>query len=248
MSSQTAKMVLYGLISLELIFVVFHLIDALSGMPSKLIHELVYLDTENTIPSIFSSMQLMAIGLLLFCLVTESSEMKVFKSLFIMSTLVFAFLSLDEALGLHEKLQHRIGTIDWVPKNEGGHGSWTYIYFFAGVAFLLTNSVSIVKFFKKFPTQSRFIIGGMILYVTGSVVLEYFTFSLDLRREDIFALYTMEVVAEEFLEMAGVSIVLYGFLQFCTDEYRQKYAEDILDGSGTLQSLDERQYIMKDIV
>jgi hypothetical protein len=217
-SSKTALAIATCLVTLELVFVIVHLIDLLAGTPSQLIHELVNLDLENTVPSLFSSMQLMTVALLLLYLTNKRLALGEFRLLLLSSFFVFTYLSMDESLSLHEKLSRRIKYMDWMPEATRDHGSWIVVYVAVGVLFLLINSRSIVRFYKKFPYQSRFVILGAFGYGLGSVVLESFGF--ELRNFGSFAAYTYQVISEELLEMIGVTTILYGFLQFCTDDYR----------------------------
>ncbi|GKS68246.1 hypothetical protein W03_02500 [Nitrosomonas sp. PY1] len=203
---------LLGMVFIELLFVVVYVLNVLWGSPSWVITKLVDLDDEGSIATWFSSMQLFVVGLLFFLKSRHANAIELpSATFFCILGLGFIFLSIDEAAAIHEKINAVLKQTAFMPRFKGDHGIWIYVYvLFAGVLL----SLVLRNFFAlwKRSRQIAFIMAtGLLTFVTGAVLLEIISYQF-LRNDITSWYYVMEVALEEFLEMLGISIVLYGAL------------------------------------
>lgn len=122
---------------------------------------------------------------------------------------LFLYLSIDEAAALHETFT--------TPMREaldlGG-----YLYFgwvVIGVPFVLLMTVLFVPFVWKLPrhTQMSIVIAATI-YLTGALGIEVISANLWYQNDGTSLLYSAIGTVEEFFEMQGVIVLLYGLLHY----------------------------------
>ena len=201
-------------ITLMLVYIIVNIFG--QGILWGPIEKLFNLDAEVSIPTWFSSLQLGAVGLLLLMGGWESrKQYSSYSSILIILGLAFLFLSVDECAMIHEKITKYVGMldIDWLLlfTFKGNHGAWIAVYFFIGVAFILLNYRKIYMLWHCFRREVRYILIGIIVLLIGAIGLEILSYQF-LRPITNRSLYMAEVAAEEFFEMIGVSIVLYGVM------------------------------------
>jgi len=168
------------------------------------------LNTEGkNLPTYYSGVALLFSSFLLF-LISKTIQKKGLEYYqWLGLALIFAYLSLDEILALHEHLVHL--TQNFLGLSGMGTAYWIIPY---SVAVLIIFLIYI-KFIFSLPIKTRvlFIISGSI-FITGAVGMEYFgQLHLEVHgKENIpyFVLYTIE----EFLEMLGIIIFIYALLDY----------------------------------
>lgn len=153
------------------------------------------LDKEANVPSWFATALLFSISIiaLLIHIVGRSHRTATsWWSFWLVFSVVFCFLSLDEASRVHEGIDNVL------------HIKWIYVYMpFAALFFIVSTYFLIV--FNKNKTLTYFILGGLIVYALGGLLCETISFYLYSGRA--------EVVFEEGLEMLGTIMVLTGCIQ-----------------------------------
>jgi len=211
LTRRDAKKLLCSLLLFELFLVMVYILDSLVGVQSP-IHKLFNLDSESTIPAWFSSMQLCLVGILFLCSWVGAVKQKADSRLFfLMVGLGFLFLSMDEAAEFHEKLTRVLTHIEWLPQFTGG--LWIPLYLSALAIFGIAGRRLIAAIWKAYPHESLVVAAGFAIILVGSVGLEIIT-HLFWKDGNSPVLYRTEVVFEEFFEMAGTSVVLYGALLY----------------------------------
>ena len=211
LTAQDARRLLALLLVLEIGLVGVYGVDALVG-PIRGIHSLSDLDRETAIPTWFSSVQLFFIGTL-FVLMSRQRDVSPPRSrLFLLLVAAgFIWLSLDEAVAVHEKLTGLLKDIAWIPRFKGDHGIWILLYLPAGLILLFACRREIVGLWRQYRRETLIFGLGAGLTLTGAVGVEIASY-LFARGEAAALPYRLEVALEEFLEMCGASIILYATL------------------------------------
>lgn len=174
------------------------------------------LQGENNLPAIFSALLLLlASGLLLFIYRTShgAGQAHYWRLL----SLLFFFLSLDEAFLVHESINIASGGL--TPNNSGGWFGWAWVIPY-GVATLLV-SLYFLRFLIQLPrkTARLFVLSGG-LYVFSALCLEMFE-SFLITNWGWSLLFRVVSDAEEVLEMAGVILFLYALLDYLSPQNKQ---------------------------
>ncbi|MEX2399948.1 MAG: hypothetical protein WD423_04195 [Rhodothermales bacterium] len=169
-------------------------------------------DHEMSIPTWFSSTQLFAAGAVLYAVSRSSEKHKWFLRL---GALVLVFASVDEGAAIHESISSRVrnaesGISQSLMIND--HGAWIVPYAIAGVTLLVICARPALDILRNHRRPSLFVIGGMSVFVLGAVGLEISSYLF--LREGATLAYLLEVAAEEFFEMVGVTIVLLGIVRY----------------------------------
>jgi hypothetical protein len=207
----TARFILGFLIAIEIAFALVYLTETTLGSPSHLLHELMNLDGEATVQSWFSAVQLSVIGLVFLYFATNVPAMRASRRLLLLLSAAFLFVSLDENVSLHERVTYRLQDVEWLPRFQGNHGIWVYLYLAIAVVVLLVNLKPMLNLAKEYPRNARIFIVGTAVFVFGAVVMEIVGYSLVGDGEPGTAYY-LEVTVEEFMEMAGASLMLYSLM------------------------------------
>lgn len=167
-------------------------------------------DSEANIPTWFASNNLLICSLLLFIIArSKKKEGDRYTLRWYGLAFVFAFLSLDEAAGLHELLI--------LPLQSAFHlkgylfFAWVIPY---GLA-LLVFGISYLKFLFSLPKRTRilfFLAGG--IFTTGALGLEILAGPIFQRLGENNMLWAFETALEELLEMQGVILFIYALLSY----------------------------------
>jgi hypothetical protein len=199
------------LVLFELFMVMVFILDAAWGVESP-IHKLFNLDSEANIPSWFSACQLSWVGLVFVVLWNDARKRDAdHRVVLLLLGLAFLFLSMDEAAQFHEKLSHVLRHIEWVPQFKGG--IWIPIYLLIAALMGFAYRHSFIAMWRAHPREAFLMIGGFAIILIGGVGMEGFA-QVFLKDGLHPILYKTEVVFEEFFEMVGASILLYGSLLF----------------------------------
>jgi len=206
--SRDATRAFLALIIVEILFCLVYFGDFLLGEPIWRIHELFDLDSEASIPTWFSIIQLFMIGFIaLLVAYNKKTTPPPSKGGLTLFGLGFIYLSMDEGAAIHEKLTYEFYNNPLVPYFHGAHGIWIVVYGCIGIIVLIVLHRDIFAVCKHFRKEALIFIGGMIMFLAGTAGSETVTFFY-VDKSNPFV-YTIEVILEEFLEMAGASILLY---------------------------------------
>jgi hypothetical protein len=205
-----ANILLIGLILFELCLVLIFAVDTALGSPRLSIQQLFDLDGEGNIPAWFSSVQFFLIGLLFLLKSRQLDPDHSPSPLFLlMVSAGFIFLSADEVASMHEKLSVVFKHVAWIPRFKGDHGLWVFIYAIIGLILLLANLRAVAAMWNRYRHATSIMAIGMGFVMLGGVGLEAIGYQF-LRSGSTPLLYSAEVALEEFLEMSGASVTLYG--------------------------------------
>lgn len=226
--SQAAGKLLVGLIGLEVFFAVAHLfIFVWPGVPWDIFRLLLDLDNEVAVTTWFSTVQLFLIGvILLIAAWTNREKNHGLSATLALGGLLFVFLSADEGGAIHERVSLVIADRELdALLFPGGHGGWISVYAVLGAVFLLGAGVFLWRplrwMWQQFTRECLIMLGGFATIVVGAVGFEIISYFF-LRSGSTPDLYQLEVAIEEFLEMAGASVILYATLEItgalCSEE------------------------------
>jgi len=171
-----------------------------------------YFDYEESVPTYFSSIILLFSAILLAIISTVKSKLSdPFSTHWMIISVMFAILSIDEIAGFHEII------ID--PLNNSFHftGYWRFSWVIPALIFVFGLSVYYLKFLKSLSSKYRngFILSGFI-YVLGAIGIEMISAKLFINDEasakDL--LYNLVITLEESLEMLGVMIFITVLLSY----------------------------------
>jgi hypothetical protein len=139
--------------------------------------------------------------------------------------LIFLYLSLDEALLLHERfVQRRIVSGFGLDESD-------FVFYIAWIIpfgiLLIIFVLAYVKFLLHLPRQTAllFIIAGAI-FVAGAIGLEaaagihHFLYGYTEAKKQTNVAYAVLLTAEEFLEMTGIVIFIYALLSYIDSELK----------------------------
>lgn len=211
-----AKRVLISLLCFELLllgaYILVHIVggaDASWGPARPWFN----LDTELSIPSWFSSVQLFVTSALLFLASRRNQREHHLPSwLLLVGSVGFAFLSVDEGAAIHERLTGIVENLElnWL-LFKGGHGAWIPIYLSIALGIALVSARHLYSVWIHFRREMMIGLCGAALLILGGIGFEILSYLL-IRSEEITNAYRVEVALEEFFEMGGVSVILYAVM------------------------------------
>lgn len=171
-------------------------------------------DAEKNIPTHFSSLMLIISSGLLFLIAVNNKKTKSPYIAWLGLSLIFLFLSLDEAVSIHEKLN--------TPLRETFNASgllyyaWVIPYGLGLILFVATYTKFLLNLSKKI--RFLFLISGFI-FVLGAIGFEL----LGGNQAEAFGvnniLYTIYFTCEEFLEMLGIAVFIYTLLTYIENQW-----------------------------
>lgn len=214
-SPTDARRALALLISIELLlllkYCLVHIVlPDLHWGPAR---ELIDLNHESAIPTWFSAIQLFSISALLMFMARMPTPVR--RYLIVLSA-GFLFLSMDEAAQIHEKIIGSARTLRWRwllwLTFGGSHKAWMIPYLVLGLGAALACYRFFILMWRSYRRESLIVGAGLALFAAGGIGLELLTFHLYHHPDE--TLYMLAIAGEEFLEMAGMSVVLYGMLLF----------------------------------
>lgn len=211
---EDARRLLYLVLACDLLLAAIYLAIRLGpDLPWGPLDNLFDVDREQSIPTWFSSAQLLVVGLLLLAVVRErlASAAPITAALAILAA-VFLFLSLDESASIHEKITAYAfrREIHWLTalSFRGNHGVWIAVYAVLTVAVVALSQRGLRQLWQRARVEMLWLGAGFAVFGGGAVGLEIVSYQL---REHA-RLFVLELAAEELLEMAGVSLILYGVM------------------------------------
>jgi len=212
------KKVAVALTVLMLFLLLFHLASVWSlhyDSTSKLfihINQYFDLNREKNFPTYFSSAILMMASLLLLFIYKLNDKPASNKRNWLFLAAIFLFLSLDEAIEIHEQLN--IILLKFNKNDFSGYLKWIwvapYVLLFAAVAFYN------LRFLLRLPkgTRNNFMLSGFV-YVFAAAGIEslegHLTKTIKGKRELVLFFTT---IFQEVLEMAAIILFIYGLLRY----------------------------------
>lgn len=182
-----------------------------SGSQSDLVFRAVQffsVEAERSIPTWYSSFALMCCAVLLALIAYQKGRVSdPYKWHWRGLTGIFVYLSLDEAVSLHEELdkvmESLLGQVEGLP----------YPWVIAGGFAVVIVGALFLRFWLHLPTLYRWLfVGAAALFVGGSIVFEVIGGSM---RGS--TLYTVMVHLEELFEMGGVVLFIFTLASYIRD-------------------------------
>lgn len=170
--------------------------------------------TEGNMAAYYSSMTLLMASFLLAFISLFRKIHGLSHSLWLILSIIFLYLSIDEAVQLHER-------VEIIMDNNfdlTGYLSWAWVIPY-GLLFIIFAAVYYIKFLPQLPRNIYwlFIISGAI-FVTGAIGVEMIgakNYHSENSSEIINAIcYSIE----EFLEMLGIALFIYALLLYIKEE------------------------------
>ena len=195
---------------LSLFYIAIYILEI--GIHWEPARQLFNLNAEVSIPTWYSSIQLFAVGSMLF-IASKNNRWKqhVSSSFLKAGSMFFIFLSADESAEIHEKITMIVKKLGiHLILFKGNHGAWISVYLIVAIVSMLVARRHLINLWRYFRYETIISLIGVIVFVTGGVVFEIISYQLSLEPGTL--IYKMEVVCEEFFEMSGVSIILYAVL------------------------------------
>ena len=169
-------------------------------------------DYEANLPSFYSSTSILFCSVLLWVIgLQKKQEQAIFRHHWLGLAVIFTFLSMDEAISLHESIGNFAEDQQWV--NAEG---FLYFAWVAPYGILLTIfSVSYLKFVFSLPRQTMMLfIGSGALFISGAVGIEIISAQeADINGTETI-LYSALYTVEELCEMLGIVIFCYALLRY----------------------------------
>lgn len=194
----------------NIIGLIFYFSDNTTGW----LFNLFNIRTEGNIPAYYSSITILFASFLLGFISMFRRLNGLSYSLWLVLSLIFLYLSIDEAVQLHE----RVGIIVDNNFDLTGYLSWGWVIPY-GTLFIIFSLVYFFKFLPQLPKRIAwlFIISGSI-YVIGAIGVEMIgakNYHSDNFSEVVNAIcYSIE----EFLEMLGIALFIYSLLLYMKEE------------------------------
>ncbi len=210
------RWVFLALVAIELMIVAVNFLDWRFGMPSRLMHDLFYLDGEANIPTWFSSSQLLVAGLIVGLAAFSGQTGRHPSRLFFLVVAAGAvFLSMDEVATVHELIGERLKKLSFVPSFQDSHGAWILLYALIAVGLLVVNLRNLLACWTRYRRAAATAGIGAGVIVAGAIGVEVASYGLT--RDPHSLDYRLAASAEEFFEMIGGTVLLCGALLFLRD-------------------------------
>jgi len=167
------------------------------------------MNREANVPTLFSTLLLLAAGFLLWVIARGKKEQSGdYYWHWKLLSIVFFYLAVDEAVGIHELLIVPLRTL----LNAGGVLYFTWVI--PGLAVVLGLGLYYLKFIMHLAVvdRFRFVVAGA-MYVGGAVGVEMIGghyYWMTNRAKDLN--YTLITTLEESLEMAGLTLFIFALL------------------------------------
>lgn len=170
-------------------------------------------DTENNIPTLYSTFILFVNSLLFLIIALSRKQNGTDYVAWLGLMFGFFYLSLDEILGIHERLDHMIRAV--FDMSGVLYYAWVIPY---GVIAAVVG-VIYLPFLLKLPKKIRilFVVSG-IVYILGAIGFEMLGGMQDEQFGEENLFYAVLYTFEELLEMLGASLFVYSLLAYMSEQ------------------------------
>lgn len=211
---RTYRRLLFIAVLLVIINLVSLWIEKVAAPKSFISNALIYffdVSLENNIPALFSTLILFTSGVLLFVIYRISAQRQdKRKGYWLLLSLVFVFLSIDESTGVHEqfnKLRNVVGA--------GPSGLLHYTWILPYSIFALAAGIFFMKFLFSLPvkTRNQFILSGG-MYVFAALAFELPEGYITTKYGAGHTYDKLWCTLEEFIETYAIILFIYALLQY----------------------------------
>ena len=211
-SSRHAWYFLLVLVGIEVLLTVSYLVTHVfyPHDPGGPLRRLANMDSEVSVATWFSATQLFAVGFvsLLIGIYTQSHRHFLAPAAFAVS-IGFIFLSMDEASAIHESITVTLMHFDmtWF-MFRGDRGGWVAVYLVLGLLiFVLSYRRFLRPLWDRYRREALLMAAGFVLFLVGAVGIEVIGYHMHGMSSEV---RSLAGAIEEFLEMFGISVTLYG--------------------------------------
>lgn len=175
---------------------------------------------ELNIPSVFSTLMLLACAVLLFYMYRTTKNKRSYRFRWLVLSLIFFFLAIDEFFSIHERLMFLLR--DYYNLTGIFYYAWIIPY---GIAVILL-AILYVPFVFKLPHRIKILfLASAAIYISGAIGFEI----LGGQQEEIHGVanyrYALFYTLEELFEMVGTTIFIYALLSYIVDFMQSKKLE-----------------------
>ncbi len=177
--------------------------------------ELMDFDSEENIPTLYASLQLIVVSSLLSIIgAKHKSNGEIYVPWFVLAV-IFLYLAVDETAQIHERLMVPVNTAFELTGLL--YFAWVVPYGIGVLVFVIAFSRSLFRLPKK--TIRRFILSWAI-FVTGAIGFEM----LGARHYESYGegnvVFSLFYTCEELLEMLGIALFIYTLLTYVSNEFQ----------------------------
>ncbi len=210
-----------ALFTINIVLILLPVIDYAAGSPFSKLRNFFYLDAETTLQAWYSSMQWFLAASLFgaFALYAYRSRLPGMLAIVAFTGLCLAF-SVDEIAGIHEWLGERSDAL--LPGGDRANsifartGIWPILI---GVPMLVVLAVMVFRARRIFLPRASLAFWllaiGLATMFTGALAIELLANLLDKPTDasEYQAIHLLQHATEEFLEMLGVSLIVWSGLE-----------------------------------
>lgn len=204
-----SKLILFIFVLILLLFIISQI--AILSSSNENLHKaakLFDLDAEDNIPTYFSSMLFLFCSVLLFFI--GKAELNQNSKFWLILSLVFLFLSIEDFIQLHEKFTNIVFS------KFHTSGALRFVWIYPALLIVIMAFFYFRKFFFNLPRKTRinFIIAAG-LFFTGTFALEFIAgIILSFEGENKSQLFVLLAAIEESLENLGVWFFIHTLLYY----------------------------------
>jgi hypothetical protein len=177
---------------------------------AKLFNASFYLNKERSFSTLYAAVLLLMCSVLLIGITLSRREegaryVRYWGGL----AVIFLYMFADELLQIHEEFIKPLRAL------TGAEGFLYYTWIVPALVLLPVLGILYAGFVVSLPARTRFLfLSAGLLYITGALGLEMLGgYYADVYGEESVR-FIMEVTAEEFLEMLGLTTFVYGLLEY----------------------------------
>jgi hypothetical protein len=193
------------MVLLVLVSVFLNILSLLDVQVFRVTRRIFDLNTERNIPTLFSSVTLLGSSMLLGYIAYLTRLTKgPYSLLWVVLSLGFLFLSIDETAYIHENLSEDIA-------------GWIVVV----APFVILFLLGFIRFFLHLPRSTKlyFLFAGF-LFIGGAFILEFIgSWRISIADENIIATTIVFTTVEESFEMFGINLFVYSLLLYLRDNF-----------------------------
>lgn len=199
---------------IDILLSLLHLVVVLSPQVSWKLTSTFHLEHEGNLPTWYSSLQLFTVGVLFALFARARFDRRSRQSwALVLLALVFVGLSIDEATQTHEWLSTKIDrwllpTGDRADTSLPFTGVWIFVLGLPTLAVIVGLIRYTRAYFLARPEVASKMILGVCLFLAGALGVEALANFMPVES----VAHDLQVFFEEFLEMVGVTVILWGLV------------------------------------
>jgi len=195
----------------------------------------LYLDRETSIPTYFASL-LLLISAILFGFIArlKTKSNSPYKVHWIILSVIFLLMSVDETASLHEQLNKPMRLMF----NQGG--IFLFGWVIVAIPLVILFVVAFFRFFFHLPRKTKILFGlAGGLYVGGAIGFELVGAGYVSQYGKQNFTYIIIAMIEESMEVTGLVFLIYALLDYVSSTYDSKRFKLVISESDGLQLIED---------